>query len=73
MPLVQVPKDIVGIPAASWTQIVGGGPGYLLVMTHPHWEDSIRDVPVYILKDSTSCQPGSDKCAYHISTGSGSS
>lgn len=63
---VQVPKDVGSIPASSWTQIVGGGLGYLLVMTHPDWSYAIRNVPVYILKDSTGCQPDSDRCAYHI-------
>lgn len=63
---VQVPKDISSIPASQWVNTAGGQPGYLLVMTHPHWEGSIRNVPVYILRDSTGCQPGSDRCAYHI-------
>jgi hypothetical protein len=63
---VQVPKDVASIPASSWTKTVGGPLGYLLVMTHPDWSYAIRDVPVYILNDSTGCQPGTDRCAYHI-------
>lgn len=64
--LVKIPKDVATIPADQWVTTAGNRTGYLLVMTHPDWEYRIRDVPVYILRDSLGCQPGSTSCSYHI-------
>lgn len=63
---VKIPKDLASIPTNAWATTQGGQQGYLLVMTHPHWENNYRDVPVYILKDSTGCKAGSTDCAYHF-------
>ncbi|KVM89634.1 hypothetical protein WT05_03900 [Burkholderia stagnalis] len=64
--LVKIPKDVATIPADQWVTTAGKRTGYLLVMTHPDWEYRIRDVPVYILRDSPGCQAGSTSCSYHI-------
>jgi hypothetical protein len=61
--LVRIPKDISKI--TGWSQTVGAGPGLLVAMTHPHWGGYVRNVPVYILKNSTGCDSAL-KCNYYF-------
>ncbi|HHV7523713.1 TPA: hypothetical protein ACUNF5_005238 [Burkholderia orbicola] len=64
--VVKIPKNLGEIPASQWVKSKAGKTGYLLVTVQPHWMGRIRQVPVYILPDSTGCKAGSRDCAYHF-------